>query len=122
MAASNSNEDIRGKDIVQADAAVIAGMLILLTISSFSPFEFPNRSMFVSLIIPAIMLFSVSAIFILNKKLVAGRRLAKAGFWWLIGFMIFLMAINIINVTSPNIWQNPIFEKIASSNISTSAQ
>jgi hypothetical protein len=72
MSASNSNEDIPGKDIVQADATVIAGMLILLTISSFSPFEFPNRSMFVSLIIPAIVLFSVSAIFILNKKLVLG--------------------------------------------------
>jgi hypothetical protein len=122
MPASNSNEDIPGKDIVQADAAVIAGMLILLTISSFSPFEFPNRSMFVSLIIPAIVLFSVSAIFILNKKLVSGKSLAKAGFWWLIGFMIFLMAINIINVTSPNIWQDPVFEKIASSNISTGTQ
>jgi hypothetical protein len=119
MPASNSNEDIPGKDIVQAVAAVIAGMLILLTISSFSPFEFPNRSMFVSLIIPAIVLFSVSAIFILNKKLVLGKRLAKAGFWWLIGFMVFLMAINIINVTSPNIWQDPVFEKIVSSNVST---
>jgi hypothetical protein len=117
MPASNSNEDIPGKDIVQAVAAVIAGMLILLTISSFSPFEFPNRSMFVSLIIPAIVLFSVSAIFILNKRLVLGKRLAKAGFWWLIGFMVFLMATNIINVTSPNIWQDPVFEKIASSNI-----
>jgi hypothetical protein len=119
MPASNSNEDIRARDIIQADAAVIAGMLILLTISSFSPFEFPNRSMFVSLIIPAIVLFSVSAIFILNKKLVLGKRLAKAGFWWLIGFMVFLMAINIINVTSPNIWQDPVFEKIVSSNVST---
>ncbi|HJY10014.1 MAG TPA: hypothetical protein VJ250_03630 [Nitrososphaeraceae archaeon] len=122
MSVSNSDGDIRGKDIVQADAAVIAGMLILLTISSFSPFEFPNRSMFVSLIIPAIVLFSVSAIFILNKKLVAGKKLARAGFWWLIGFMIFLMVINIINVTSPSVWQDPIFEKIASSNISTSVQ
>jgi hypothetical protein len=122
MPASNSNEDIRARDIIQADAAVIAGMLILLTISSFSPFEFPNRSMFVSLIIPAIVLFSISSIFILNKRLDLGKRLAKAGFWWLIGFMIFLMAINIINVTSPNIWQDPVFEKIASSNISTGAQ
>jgi hypothetical protein len=122
MSVSNSDGGIRGKDIVQADAAVIAGMLILLTISSFSPFEFPNRSMFVSLIIPAIVLFSVSAIFILNKKLVAGKKLARVGFWWLIGFMIFLMAINIINVTSPSVWQDPIFEKIASSNISTSVQ
>ena len=96
MNASRANEDIRGKDIVQADAAIIAGMLILLTISSFSPFEFPNRSMFVSLIIPAIVLFSVSIISILNRKLSTGKRFARAGFWWLIGFMIFLMVVNII--------------------------
>jgi hypothetical protein len=122
MNPSSVNEDIRAKDIVQADAAIIAGMLILLTISSFSPFEFPNRSMFVSLIIPAIVLFSVSVISILNKKLGNGKKFAKAGLWWLIGFMIFLMVVNIINVTSPGVWQDPIFEKIASSNVSTSAQ
>jgi|RhiMetdeSRZDD1v2_1073273.scaffolds.fasta_scaffold612554_3 hypothetical protein len=122
MTASRTNEDIRGKDIIQADAAIIAGILILLTISSFSPFEFPNRSMFVSLIIPAIALFSISAISILDKNLARGKRFAKAGFYWLIGFMIFLMVVNFINVTSPSVWQDPIFEKIASSNMSTSAQ
>ena len=122
MTASSTNEDIRGKDIIQADAAIIAGILILLTISSFSPFEFPNRSMFVSLIIPAIALFSISAISILDKNLARGKRFAKAGFFWLIGFMIFLMVVNFINVTSPSVWQDPIFEKIASSNMSTSAQ
>lgn len=122
MTASRTNEDIRGKDIIQADAAIIAGILILLTISSFSPFEFPNRSMFVSLIISAIALFSISAISILDKNLARGKRFAKAGFYWLIGFMIFLMVVNFINVTSPSVWQDPIFEKIASSNMSTSAQ
>jgi hypothetical protein len=122
MTASRTNEDIRGKDIIQADAAIIAGILILLTISSFSPFEFPNRSMFVSLIIPAIALFSISAISISDKNLARGKRFAKAGFYWLIGFMIFLMVVNFINVTSPSVWQDPIFEKIASSNMSTSAQ
>jgi hypothetical protein len=122
MTASRINEDIRGKDIIQADAAIIAGILILLTISSFSPFEFPNRSMFVSLIIPAIALFSISAISILDKKLVSGKRFAKIGFYWLIGFMIFLMVVNFINVTSPDVWQDPIFEKIASSNTNTSTQ
>jgi hypothetical protein len=122
MTASRTNEDIRGKDIIQTDAAIIAGILILLTISSFSPFEFPNRSMFVSLIIPAIALFSISAISILDKKPARGKRFAKAGFYWLIGFMIFLMVVNFINVTSPSVWQDPIFEKIASSNMSTSAQ
>ena len=122
MKASENNGEIRGKDIIQTDGAIIAGILILLTISSFSPFEFPNRSMFVSLIIPAIMLFSVSALYIIEKKVVMGKRFAKAGFYWLIGFMIFLMIVNILNVMSPTIWQDPTFEKIASSNVSSSAQ
>ena len=122
MNASENNGKIRGKDIIQTDGAIIAGILILLTISSFSPFEFPNRSMFVSLIIPAIMLFSVSALYIIEKKVVMGKRFAKAGFYWLIGFMMFLMIVNILNVISPTIWQDPTFEKIASSNVSSSAQ
>ena len=117
-----TSEEISGKDIIQTDAAIIAGILILLTISSFSPFEFPNRSMFVSLIIPAIALFSISALCIIEKKLIMGKRFAKAGFYWLIGFMIFLMIVNIINMTSPAIWQNPTFEKIASSNVSSITQ
>jgi hypothetical protein len=122
MTPSETREEISGKDIIQTDAAIIAGILILLTISSFSPFEFPNRSMFVSLIIPAIALFSVSALFIIEKKLIMGKRFAKAGFYWLIGFMIFLMIVNIINMIYPAIWQDPTFEKIASSNVSTSTQ
>jgi hypothetical protein len=72
--ATKNNGEIRGKDIIQTDGAIIAGILILLTISSFSPFEFPNRSMFVSLIIPAIMLFSVSALYIIEKKVVMGKK------------------------------------------------
>src|SRR5918992_781222 len=120
--ASENNGEISGKDIIQTDGAIIAGILILLTISSFSPFEFPNRSMFVSLIIPAIMLFSVSALYIIEKKVVMGKRFAKAGFYWLIGFMIFLVIVNILNVISPTVWQDPTFEKIASSNVSSSAQ
>ena len=122
MNASENNVEISGKDIIQTDGAIIAGILILLTISSFSPFESPNRSMFVSLIIPAIMLFSVSALYIIERKVVMGKRFAKAGFYWLIGFMIFLMLVNILNVMSPTIWQDPTFEKIASSNVSSSAQ
>ena len=120
--ASENNGEIRGNDIIQTDGAIIAGILILLTISSFSPIEFPNRSMFVSLIIPAIMLFSVSALYIIEKKVVMGKRFAKAGFYWLIGFMIFLVIVNILNVISPTVWQDPTFEKIASSNVSSSAQ
>jgi hypothetical protein len=38
--ASENNGEIRGKDIIQTDGAIIAGILILI-ISSFSPFEFP---------------------------------------------------------------------------------
>ncbi|MDQ3840436.1 MAG: hypothetical protein M3297_14345 [Thermoproteota archaeon] len=122
MKPSETSGEIRGKDIIQTDAAIIAGILILLTISSFSPFEFPNRSMFVSLIIPAIALFSISALYVIEKKLVMGKRFTKVGFYWLIGFMIFLMIVNVINVISPTIWQDPTFEKIASSNVSSIAQ
>jgi hypothetical protein len=122
MTTPETGEEISSKDIIQTDAAIIAGILILLTISSFSPFEFPNRSMFVSLIIPAIALFSVSALCIIEKKLIIGKRFAKAGFYWLIGFMIFLMIVNIINMTSPAVWEDPTFEKIASSNVSGNAQ
>ena len=64
MTPSETSGEISGKDIIQTDAAI----LILLTISSFSPFEFPNRSMFVSLIIPVIALFSVSALCIIEKN------------------------------------------------------
>jgi hypothetical protein len=122
MTTPETGEEISSKDIIQTDAAIIVGILILLTISSFSPFEFPNRSMFVSLIIPAIALFSVSALCVIEKKLIIGKRFAKAGFYWLIGFMIFLMIVNIINMTSPAIWEDPTFEKIASSNVSGNAQ
>jgi hypothetical protein len=72
---STNNDNITEKDIIQTDAAVIAGILILLTISSFSPFEFPNRSMFVSLIVPAIVLFSISAISAINKELNRGKKI-----------------------------------------------
>lgn len=41
MTSSVTNDEINGKDIIQTDAAIIAGILILPTISSFSPFEFP---------------------------------------------------------------------------------
>ena len=121
MNASGDNVEVSGKDIIQTDGAVIAGIFILLTISSFSPFEFSNRSMFVSLIIPAIMLFSVSALYSIERKVVMGKDLQRQGYW-LIGFMIFLMLVKILNVMSPTIWQDPTFEKIASSNVSSSAQ
>ena len=51
-----------------------------------------------------------------------GKRFAKAGFYWLLGFMIILAIVNIINMTSPGVWQDPAFEKIASSNVSSSGQ
>jgi hypothetical protein len=76
MTPSETSEEISGKDIIQTDAAIIAGILILLTISSFSPFEFPNRSMFVSLIIPVIVLFSVSAL-CYRKKINYGKEICR---------------------------------------------
>ena len=68
MILSETSEQITGKILFKTDAAIIAGILILFTISSFSPFEFPNRSMFVSLFIRAIGLFSVPALNIIDKN------------------------------------------------------
>jgi hypothetical protein len=42
MNPSVTNEESSGKGIIQTDATIIAGILIPLTISSFSHFEFPN--------------------------------------------------------------------------------
>jgi hypothetical protein len=40
MTPSETSEEISGKDIIQTDAAIIAGILILLTIPLFLPSNF----------------------------------------------------------------------------------
>jgi hypothetical protein len=94
--------------------------LILLTISSFSPFEFPNRSVFVSAAVPIVGLFAISSFFALEDKICYARKFAKAGFIAIVIFMIFIGTVNVGNIVAPDIWrQSPIAEKIISNSTSS---
>ena len=77
---SGPSANLSAKEIIMVDATVISGILILLTISSFSPFEFPNRSVFVSVAVPIVGLFAISSFFALEDKISYARKFAKAGF------------------------------------------
>ena len=121
-ASSGRSTNLGTKDIIMVDATVISGILILLTISSFSPFEFPNRSVFVSAAVPIVGLFAVSAFFALEDKISNARKFSKAGFVAIVIFMIFLGIVNVGNIVAPEVWrQSPIAEKIVSNSSSTSS-
>ena len=118
-ASSGPSANLSAKDIIMVDATVISGILILLTISSFSPFEFPNRSVFVSAAVPIVGLFAVSSFFGLGDKISYARKFAKAGFVAIILFMIFIGTVNVGNVIAPDLWrESPIAEKIVSNSTS----
>jgi hypothetical protein len=119
---SGSSANLSAKDIIMVDATVISGILILLTISSFSPFEFPNRSVFVSAAVPIVGLFAISSFFALEDKISYARKFAKAGFVAIVIFMIFIGTVNIGNIVAPDIWsQSPIAEKIVSNSTGSSS-
>ena len=118
---SDSSRNLSAKDIIIVDATVISGILILLTISSFSPFEFPNRSVFVSAAVPIVGLFAISSFFALEDKICYARKFAKAGFIAIVIFMIFIGTVNVGNIVAPEVWrQSPIGEKIVSNSTSSS--
>ena len=113
--------NLSAKEIIMVDATVISGILILLTISSFSPFEFPNRSVFVSAAVPIVGLFAISSFFALEDKIYYARKFAKAGFVAIVLFMIFIGTVNIGNIVAPDLWkESPIAEKIVSNSTSSS--
>jgi hypothetical protein len=117
---SGPSRSLSAKDIIMVDATVISGILILLTISSFSPFEFPNRSVFVSAAVPIVGLFAISSFFALEDKISYARKFAKAGFIAIVIFMIFIGTVNVGNIVAPDIWrQSPITEKIVSNSTSS---
>jgi hypothetical protein len=119
---SGPSANLSAKDIVMVDATVISGILILLTISSFSPFEFPNRSVFVSAAVPIVGLFAISSFFALEDKISYARKFAKAGFVTIVLFMIFIGTVNVGNIVAPDIWrESPITEKIVSNSTSSSS-
>ena len=107
--------DLSGRDIILIDVTILSGLLILLTISSFSPAEFPNRSIFISITVPIVAVFAISAIEVLENKTDRARRLSMGGFVLIIGFMVFLAVVNIINVIVPDFWhKTPVTGKIVS--------
>src|SRR5215218_3706972 len=119
---SGTSANLSAKDIIIVDATVISGILILLTISSFSPFEFPNRSVFVSAAVPIVGLFAISFFFALEDKISYARKFAKAGFVAIVIFMIFIGTVHVGNIVAPDIWrQTPIAEKIVSNSSSRSS-
>ena len=111
----NLNIDI--KTLLTLDSTIIGGFLILLTISSFSQTEFPNRSIFVSIAVIIVIFFSAACFYSLFDKIENAIKLSKIGFVLIIVFMMFIGTVNIINIIDPNIWtKQPIASKIAKSN------
>jgi hypothetical protein len=121
-ASSGTSTSLSTKDIIMVDATVISGILILLTISSFSPFEFPNRSVFVSSAVPIVGLFAISSFFALEDKISYARKFAKAGFVAIVVFMVFIGTVNVGNIVAPEMLrESPVSEKIVSNSTSGSA-
>lgn len=119
---SGPSENLSAKEIIIVDATVISGILILLTISSFSPFEFPNRSVFVSAAVPIVGLFAISSFFVLEDKVSYARKFAKAGFVAIVIFMIFIGTVNVGIIVAPELWrQNPITDRIVSNSTGSSS-
>ena len=105
------------KDLLMIDATIIGGFLILLTISSFSPAEFPNRSMFVTIAVAIVIIFSFACFKYLNDNDKKGILFSKIGFISIIIFMMFIGILNIINIIDPAIWSEiPGANKIATNN------
>jgi hypothetical protein len=105
------------KTLLTLDSTIIGGFLILLTISSFSQTEFPNRSIFVSIAVIIVILFSIACFFGLFDKIENAIKFSKMGFVSIIVFMMFIGIVNIINIIDPTIWsKQPIASKIAKSN------
>jgi hypothetical protein len=111
------NLNIDSKTLLTLDSTIIGGFLILLTISSFSQTEFPNRSIFVSIAVIIVIFFSAACFYSLFDKIENAIKLSKIGFVLIIVFMMFIGTVNIINIIDPNIWtKQPIASKIAKSN------
>ncbi|WP_458721174.1 hypothetical protein [Candidatus Nitrosocosmicus sp. R] len=105
------------KDLLMIDATIIGGFLILLTISSFSPAEFPNRSLFVTIAVVIVIMFSVACFNYLNDNDKMGILFSKIGFISIIVFMMFIGILNIINIIDPAVWSEiPGADKIATNN------
>jgi hypothetical protein len=112
------NMQLESKDLMIVNSTIISGILILLTISSFSPVEFPNRSIFVTLAVLSVIFFSISSLYVLSDNLKKAKIYIQIGFGFVICFMIFIGIVNIINIVNPDFWDGPIASKIATNLIS----
>ena len=92
---------MESKDILMVNSTIIGGILILLTISSFSENEFPNRSIFVVIAVVVVIIFSISCISIFYDK--QEQIIKKYLNIALVGFMIFIVITNVINIILSNI-------------------
>jgi hypothetical protein len=101
------------RDLIIINSTIISGILILLTISSFSPGEFPNRSIFVTLAVFSVILFSISSLYVLSDDVKKAKIYVQIGFISVICFMIFIGVVNVINIVDPEFWEGPITSKIA---------
>jgi hypothetical protein len=111
------NLHIDPKSLVTIDSTIIGGFLILLTISSFSPVEFPNRSIFVSIAVIIVIFFAIACFFGLHNKIENAVKFSEIGFISIIAFMMFIGIVNIVNIIDPFIWtKEPIALKIAKNN------
>src|ERR671912_2856317 len=109
--------NINPKEMLMINATVIGGFLILLTISSFSPAEFPNRSMFVTIAVVIVIIFSVACFNFLDNNDKMGILFSKIGFISIILIMMFIGLVNVINILDPTIWSEiPGASKIATNN------
>ena len=109
--------NINPKELLMINGTIIGGFLILLTISSFSPAEFPNRSMFVTIAVVIVIIFSVACFHYLNDNDKMGVLFSKIGFISIILFMMFIGLVNVINILDPTIWSDiPGASKIARNN------
>jgi len=72
---------LQDKDIIQIDATVIAGVLVLLTISSFSSTQIPSRPFLVAMASGVGIPFGLSALSILQGDNLAYARYFEDWFW-----------------------------------------
>jgi hypothetical protein len=99
--------------LLEADAIVIAGILILLTIYSLKlkPSENPSEKIINSVVAVAIVItiipFSVSSILVLYQYQVSAVDMAYAGFVYLIVGIVFIIGIPRIGLCRTKVTRKP---------------
>jgi hypothetical protein len=90
---------IEDKDILQLDATIIAGALVLLTVSSIAPGSLITQRTLISIASMLIILFGLSALSILRRNRSDYFLISALG--TLIAVMSLIMIANLILIFSP---------------------